>query len=256
VTRDEFIRKQTALDEGHLSYVVRPGRGPTLILIPGSFSDCRQWDEVVRLLGDGPALVIVELRGHGGSWPPPEDGSIEQFARDVLRVADELGLERFYVGGHSIGGMVALQVGALQPARTLGVISVEGWTHHHAAQEAFGGEMSNTLSPQQNARRAASRERVTARWSEEQVTAFAQIWKRWDGSDFLATTDLPVLEVWGDRGRERPGLDKLHIPERANIEMRWVANASHTLPLERPAEVAEAIGGFIERVEGGRRRGR
>jgi pimeloyl-ACP methyl ester carboxylesterase len=43
----------------------------------------------------------------------------------------------------------------------------------------------------------------------------------------------------------------MQIPDRPNIELQWIAGASHFLPLERPAEVAAALNGFIRRVEKG-----
>ena len=55
---------------------------------------------------------------------------VEQFAEDVLLISDLAGLQRFYVGGHSIGGMVALEVGRASPGRVKGIVSVEGWTDY------------------------------------------------------------------------------------------------------------------------------
>lgn len=248
-------RVRIPLDEGHLSYTVRGGtvrggRGASLILIPGSFNDSRQWAEVVPALDPSLNLVLVELRGHGQSWPPAADGSIEQFAQDVLRVADHEQRATFYVGGHSIGGMVALEVGNQRPGAVRGIISLEGWTHYRAAQDAFEGRMYTTLSPQQQSRRRAARLRATARWSDEQRQLFAQIWRQWDGSAFLARTRIPILEVYGDRGGPTPTAAQLGIPRRPNIDLRWIRGASHSLPLERPVEVARLINAFIDEVEG------
>jgi len=249
MTHRQIIRELVACDQAHLAYVLRPAPGPTLTLIPGSFCDSSDWDGVAASLPDHISEVIIELRGHGHSWPPPRRGSVEQFARDVLLVVDHLHIERFFVGGHSIGGMVALQIAALRPHAVKGVISVEGWTSHRAARDAFGGDMDSTLSPAQREWRAACSKSVTANWTKEQVNAFARIWTEWDGYPFLATTDIPILELWGDRGRPRPALDKLRIPPRPNIQVCWVENASHFLPVERPNEVAAAIADFIRRIE-------
>ncbi len=247
-------RKQIRNGESVISYQVRRGTGPPLILIPGSFNDNRQWDEVIARLDPDVTLVLIELRGHGQSWPPPAAGSIEQFARDVLEIADAEQLTRFYVGGHSIGGMVALEVGRRRPAAALGILSIEGWTNHQAQADAFGAGDSNTLTPEQEARRLAGRERATGRWTAEQRKAFAGIWRQWDGSAFLAATAIPILEVYGDRGRPRPTAAQLKIPVRPNIDLHWIAGASHPLPLQEPALLAEAMNGFLRRIEVGRAR--
>ena len=73
-----MVRKMIELEDGKLSYFVRPRDGPTLILIPGSFSDAHQWNEVVPTLTENLNLILIEVRGHGQSWPPPVNGSIEQ----------------------------------------------------------------------------------------------------------------------------------------------------------------------------------
>lgn len=243
-----FVRKQIPTDEGRVSYEVRGGgSGPGLILIPGSFHDNREWDAIVRHLNANIPLLLVELRGHGGSWPPPANGSIEQFASDVLRVANKERWRKFYVGGHSIGGMVALEVARVEPRRVAGVLSLEGWTNADAPREAFPGKMSSTLTPELKAAIDAERQAVTAKWTEEQKKAFGTCWRRWDGQELLKTTSVPILEIYGDRGEAKPALALLRIPERANIRMRWIAGVSHWLTHEKPAEVAAAMNEFLNR---------
>ncbi len=125
-------------DGGYLSYYFRTGPGPVLTLIPGSFNSAEIWQDVLPLLDADWYLVLIELRGHGASWPPPRHGSIEQFADDTLFILDTLFLDSFYIGGHSIGGMVALEVARRDEHRVKGVLCVEGWTNYHAEEDAFG----------------------------------------------------------------------------------------------------------------------
>ena len=64
---ERFIRRQVGLDSGHFSYLLRSGTAPTLILIPGSFSDSFALKEIIDHLDEKIQLAVVELRGHGGS---------------------------------------------------------------------------------------------------------------------------------------------------------------------------------------------
>jgi pimeloyl-ACP methyl ester carboxylesterase len=241
----------TLEDDAKISYAIRKGTGPTLVLIPGSFDALESWQPVIEKLAPDLQVVVVELRGHGESWPPPtaETGTIEQFAEDVLAVTRAAGLKPFYVGGHSIGGMVAIECAGRQPQRLKGVISIEGWTRASVLGAAFKGNTDGTLSAAQKARKYELRRPTTKRWSPAQISAFVQIWEKWDGTQSLEHTSLPVLELWGDRAIERPDRARLQIPERPNIELRWVAGASHFLPLERPEDTAVAIQEFIRKVE-------
>src|SRR5690606_34524926 len=83
-----FVRKHIPTDEGDISYEIRRGTGPALVLLHGSFNDNRQWDALLPALDPNLTLVLIELRGHGASWPPPAHGSIEQFAKDAMRAME------------------------------------------------------------------------------------------------------------------------------------------------------------------------
>ncbi len=244
------LRKMIEFENIKLSYLVRPGNGPTLILIPGSFSDANQWNEAVTVLERELNLILIEVRGHGKSWPPPIDGTIEQLAKDVMLVADNEKMEYFYVGGHSIGGMISKEIGRSWPQRVKGVISIEGWTHWQASRDAFNGDMYGTLTSEQQKKRLSGRKMGAGHWTKEQQSDFASIWRKWErGVEFLQNTNLPIIEIYGDRGKKRPSLKQLYIPDRLNIEVHWIDNASHSLPLERPREIATVINEFIRKIE-------
>lgn len=244
-----FERDHVSVDGAEISYVIRQRSGPVLVLVPGSLVGAEDWAGVVASLDSDLTIMIVELRGHGASWPPPENGSIESFAADVLQAIGHAGVRRFYVGGHSIGGMIAIEIGGRHPKQVNGIVAIEGWTHYSVAQDAFGGQNDRTLSAAERERRDESRKPVMSRWTPAQVKGFTSIWRHWNGFDLLNQTPVPVLELWGDRNRPHPSRAQMQIPDRPNIELQWVAGASHFLPLERPAEVAAAVNGFIRRVE-------
>ncbi len=251
-----FQRHFVELKDAKLSYVIRKTSGPTLVLIPGSFDSAESWLAVVEKLDPHLQIVIVELRGHGQSWPPPnsENGTIEQFAKDVFSCIDDSGIKSFYVGGHSIGGMVSIECAGQQPDRLRGVLSIEGWTRSLVLGAAFKGRTDSTLSAEQKKRKAELRRPTTSRWKKEQLSAFAQIWTKWDGTQILEQTAVPILELWGDRGDAEPSRKVMRIPDRANIDLVWVHGASHFLPLERPEETAIAANAFIHKVETARQR--
>jgi 3-oxoadipate enol-lactonase len=246
-----FVRDHVRVDWAEISYVIRQRSGPVLVLVPGSLVGADDWAGVVASLDPDLTIMIVELRGHGASWPPPENGTIESFANDVMQAIGHAGVGRLYVGGHSIGGMIAIEVGGRHPERVKGIVAIEGWTHYSVAQEAFGGQNDRTLSAEQKERRDELRKPVMSRWTPEQIKGFTSVWRKWNGLDVLKQTPVPVLELWGDRNQPHPTRAQMQIPDRPNIELQWIAGASHFLPLERPAEVAAAVNGFIRRVEKG-----
>jgi 3-oxoadipate enol-lactonase len=64
-------------------------------------------------------LLSFDARGYGASDHPREQYTIEQWADDGAALLDALGLERVYVHGTSMGGMIAIAFVAKFPERTI-----------------------------------------------------------------------------------------------------------------------------------------
>jgi pimeloyl-ACP methyl ester carboxylesterase len=164
-----FVRDRVSVDGAQISYLVRQRSGSVLVLVPGSLVGADDWTEVVSLLDSNLTIMIVELGGHGKSWPPPRHGTIESLARDVLRAVGHAGVGRFYVGGHSIGGMVAIELGGRHADKVKGIVAIEGWTHYSVAKDAFNGQNDLTLSAAQRKRRDELRKPVMSSWTPQQI---------------------------------------------------------------------------------------
>lgn len=70
-------------------------------------------------------VIAVDLRGVGGSSPTPSGYDVANMAEDVHQLARQLNLERVYVAGHDIGGMVAYAFVRLHPTAACGVMILE-----------------------------------------------------------------------------------------------------------------------------------
>ena len=108
-----FIRDAT-VDGRRLRYLDY-GAGPTLILIHG-FSGCWQWWlEVLPALGLRRRIIAVDLPGFGHSEPLPSPGQMSTHAEVIAHLADRLKLSDVAVAGHSMGGLVTLEMGRTRP---------------------------------------------------------------------------------------------------------------------------------------------
>lgn len=238
-------------DGATLAYYVRKGSGPTVVLIPSTFGRREAFVDPIfvgRLHPDF-QLVVVELRGFGRSWPPPtaKTASIEQYATDVLQVVQHLHLDSWYVGGHSMGGMISIEIAGRHPNGLRGVIPMEGWPHSTAA-DAF----RDRPTPGRNEHTIKERAAMLAnRWTADEITILFGMWTKYEsGVQILKETDYPFLTIWGDSMPTRPERSKLQLPDKTNIEMFWVNGSSHNvLALEFAGTVADAINEFIVRVE-------
>lgn len=91
------------------------GTGPTVILVHGVVHRGHAWDAVVPLLQDRHRLVVVDLPAHGESADVPD--GVEPVAYMADQLAELIGEvtpegERPHLVGNSLGGFLALEMGA------------------------------------------------------------------------------------------------------------------------------------------------
>ena len=70
------------------------GEGKPIVLLHGLALDHSIWKEVVNAYSNQAKFIVPDLRGHGNSQTGDGDGTIEQFADDVLALIDLLGFEK------------------------------------------------------------------------------------------------------------------------------------------------------------------
>ena len=78
-----------------------------------------------RIAAAGGEAILPALPGYHPSAPVPDgDYSVDAVARDVVSLADGLGLGRFAVVGHDWGGLLAYHLGATHPDRVEAVVAL------------------------------------------------------------------------------------------------------------------------------------
>lgn len=110
-----------------------PADAPVLVLVSGGGAQLLSWDEefIGILTAGGLRVVRFDNRDTGLSQlfggPDDVDGGYDliDLAEDVLRVLDDLGVEKAHVAGHSMGGMMAQMLAIHHPERilSLGLLS-------------------------------------------------------------------------------------------------------------------------------------
>lgn len=118
-----------------------PGRKGA-VFVHGSALRTDLWHYQLPGIGDH-RLVFYDLRGHGVSRTKGSARfSIAQLAADLVEVIDESELEEVVVVGHSIGGMVALDLAHTRPdllgSRVKGLVLVNT-TYRPAVETVAGG---------------------------------------------------------------------------------------------------------------------
>lgn len=138
------------LDDKHRIWTRRVGDGPIkLLVLPGGPRCSHEYFEVFEdfLLSRGVELIYYDPLGTGASVRP-EDASrwtMQGFVEEVETVRAALGLEDFYMLGHSAGGWIAIEYALTHPGHLRGLIlsntnaSIRSWlenTDQVVAEEA------------------------------------------------------------------------------------------------------------------------
>jgi haloacetate dehalogenase len=98
------------------------GAGAPLFLLHGYPQTHVMWHKIAPRLAERFQLIIPDLRGYGASSIPATDPehvsySKRAMARDIVGIADRLGLSRFLLCGHDRGGRVAYRLALDHPDR-------------------------------------------------------------------------------------------------------------------------------------------
>lgn len=98
-----------------------PASGHPIVLLHGFLDDAGCWESVSDDLGR--PTYCIELPGHGMSDFAPR-ADLDAWAEQILAACDQLGLERFSLAGHSLGGATARHIADVAPERVTGLALV------------------------------------------------------------------------------------------------------------------------------------
>jgi pimeloyl-ACP methyl ester carboxylesterase len=103
----------------------RTGSGPPLMLVHGIGMSRAAWRPIVPLLARERDVIALDLPGHGESPRGPE--TVAGLADAVAGLAADLDLDGWHVAGNSLGGGVALALGAAGRVRSACAVSPIGF---------------------------------------------------------------------------------------------------------------------------------
>ena len=112
-----------------------------VVFIHGSALRTDVWHYQMEL--PGRRLLFYDLRGHGLSQPKGDaEYSVDTLATDLRAVIADAGLDEVVLVGHSVGGMIALHLGARDPdllGSTIKGLVLAHATHRPAIETIAGG---------------------------------------------------------------------------------------------------------------------
>lgn len=249
------------------------GEGEPVVLLHGFGGDKDNWVRVARSLTDDYRVIAPDLPGFGESGRP-ENGNygIWTQAERVHAFADTLGLERFHLGGNSMGGAIAGAYAGVHPDRlaSLWLLAPAGVAGAEPSEltERIRESGENPLLPdtidefhalldwaftdqpyipgpvkQVLARRAVERH-------EHYRRIFEQLRTELEGAfaleEIIAEVDVPVLVTWGENDRllHVSGARVLAESDAEDVQVERMPGVGHVPMMERPEESAAAFRAF------------
>lgn len=257
-----------AVDDLRMHYI-DAGSGPVLVLLHGLGGSVADWEQQIAHFSRAFRVIAPELRGFGKTTRGRRWVTIARLAQDVSRFLQQLGIERYTLIGHSMGGAVAQQMALDDPAPIKRLVicnslpSFRPRTPRHFFEFGYRYLMMATLGPKRLAQRIAwkmypdkaqsglrartiARGARNSRWS---YLAGLTALTHWSAGAALGRLPMPVLviEAEHDYFAAEDIAEFTRLMPQARL--RTVPGAHHALPTEFPELFNAELAGFIGAAE-------
>jgi len=242
-------------------------RGAPVVFLHGIGGRPELWRAQLDALAPTHRCIAWEMPGYGRTSLPAET-SFAALADALGRLMDRAAAPRAHLVGHSMGGMVALEFAARQPARVLSLTlsgssaafggATGAWQAEFIAKrtkpldegkgmagiaaEVVDGLLGDAPDPTARAAAIAAMSGIP----EPAYRAALACLVTFDRRDALAGLAMPVQLIAGARDSVAPPelLKKMQarIPGARYAE---IAGAGHLASIEKPRAFNEALGGFL-----------
>ncbi len=248
--------ESATVDGRQVSFRREPGDGPTLVCIHGSADNHHAYDRLFAEL-QGRARVALDSPGRLGSEGPPLE-SVSSLAAFVSSFIDAEVPGDYVLVGHSLGGAVAIEQALTGSERLRGLVLLATGARlrvHPMILQLFEQLAASGAPPEptpglfQSGADPALIEEARAILRQTPPASGLTDWRAanaFDRMHELANISVPVLVIAGTADALTPPKYAeylhAHIPQS---EILVLEGAGHMLPMERAAEVATAVRGFL-----------
>lgn len=213
----------------HLHYDTH-GDGEPLVWLHGGLGHGADWQFIFQAPPAGYRLIAPDLRGHGRSTGASATYSFKQSALDVFALLDHLQIGGVKVIGLSGGGITALHMATIQPARVTAMVVISAPAAFPEPAKAIQRVFCEAMLSE--AERVRMRQRHQRPGQLETLVAQAHAMADGDDPNFtrdeLASITAETLIVFGDRDFLYPVSLAVELREAIPRSWLWVVpNGGH-----------------------------
>lgn len=228
---------------------------PPLVLVHGAGGNHLHWPHTLRRL-PGHTVYALDLPGHGRSEGHGRS-SIAAYRDVVLNWADAVGLERFVLAGHSMGGAIAQEFALTFPQRLAGLILVatgarlrvhprilQGLREDYEGTARLLAEWAYGNTPDPNMLRVYVR-RILETPAAITLGDF-EACNAWDRMADVHRIETPTLIIGGEMDRLTPPKYLQYLHEQIpGSRLVIIPRAGHMVMQEIPEPVVREITAFL-----------
>lgn len=247
------------------------GEGQPVVLLHGFPFNRFMWSGEVERLRATYRVITPDLRGHGETVL--EDGAeasygMDEMARDVAALLDELKIDRAVIGGLSLGGYVTFAFHRLFPLRVKAVILADTRPQADTEENKKAREQNAALALDKGMNAIADamlpklltadsvnnrpelvaslRAMITGTSAEGAAGVLRGMAARRDHTDHLDRITAPTLIIVGSEDTVTPPADaELMRREIRGSRLVVIEGAGHVSNLEKPIEFGDALETFL-----------
>ena len=237
------------------------GSGPPLLFLHGAGGN-RGWQDFHEELAKTHTVYAPSQPGFNGTARPNWLSTIIDMAHFNQQLAQQLGLERYLLMGHSMGGWIAAEIAAMASGNLTGLVLIDavgirpknaeitevfmvsaetraGYRFHDPSQVPDLEEYTREPTPEETLVDFSNRE-----------MASRLLWKPYMHNPslpyYLAAVKAPTLVLWGRQDAIVPlECGELFQQAIGGAQLQVIDQCGHSPQYERPQEFQRHVGAFL-----------
>ena len=245
-------------------YIGDEGKGFPLILIHGFLGSSKMWEPQINFFKNHFRVITPDLPGFGKSNKAKSHNSIQSIANLLMDCLEEKKIDKFYLLGHSMGGMIVQEM-----AKEYGNKIIKLICYSTGPRGEMPGRFESVDQSRENLKKKGLEitvKNIVKTWfvrkenakyfdicieagkqtSTKAVDDALIAFKNWNGVDTLKNIKNETLIVWGDQDKSY-NLEQIKTLEKSIKKSKLVIfkNCAHNVHLEQPDQFNNAIKNFL-----------
>ena len=247
-------------------YIGDEGKGFPLVLIHGFLGSSKMWEPQINFFKNYFRVITPDLPGFGKSNKAKSHNNIQSIANLLLDCLDEKKIDKFYLLGHSMGGMIVQEMAKISGNKIIKLIC-----YSTGPRGEMPGRFETVDQSRENLKKNGleiTAKNIAKTWfvkgeeaeyfdicieagkqlSIETVDNALVAFKNWDGVETLKNIKNETLIVWGNKDKSY-NLDQVQTLNKniPNSSLFIFEGCAHNVHLEKPEEFNRTILNYLNK---------